>query len=293
MLTSIARNLYSEKPDDLLYHYTGYQALLGISSSFELWATDIHYFNDSSELAYAVDIFCSVLASDEIRLVHQTELLQQLHQWLKQRLADGHMIFVVCFSEDGNLLSQWRSYTPHGNGISLGFDPEFLCACAGTQGFRLARCIYDKEQQRKVAMQAIDTILKVALAKGAAPVSVSPSHQSYFPSFYEQELDLLSIAALFKNPAFAAEREWRAVSPVLPNYVENPARYRAGRTTLIPYKPFLIRIDSESSIQVQRVYLGPTPVNNLAMNALSTFLSSNGMNPKDGLRTSCLPYRET
>lgn len=293
MLSTLVERLYEAKPDRLLYHYTGYPALLGIAQSGELWATDIHYFNDSSELTHAVQIFQAALTSAATAGSYPISLVTQMREWLNLRLADGHMLFIACFSEDGNLLSQWRGYTPHGNGVSLGFDSSFLVACALAQEFRLAQCIYDRDQQLQVARQSIDALLIYAQASGpASPQEAHPS-QSYHPRFYSQEVNLLSIAALLKNPAFIAEREWRAVSAVSPSYVKNPPRYRAGRTTLIPYKPFSVRLTATAPMQLAHVYLGPTSENNLAMSALSTFLSSCGVSPKQGVHASQLPYRET
>lgn len=293
MLSTIVEGLYASKPDRLLYHYTGYPALLGIAQSGELWATDIHYFNDSSELKHAVQIFQAALTNVATTSSYPTDLVTQMREWLNLRLADGHMLFIACFSEDGNLLSQWRGYTPHGNGVSLGFDSSFLAACAQAQEFRLAQCIYDRDQQLQVACQTIDALLVYAQASG--PVSAQEAHpsQSYHPRFYSEEIKLLSVAALLKNPAFVAEREWRAVSAVSPSYVKNPPRYRAGRTTLIPYKPFSVRLSATAPMQLSHVYLGPTPENNLAMTALSTFLASCNISPKQGVKTSQLPYRET
>jgi hypothetical protein len=127
----------------------------------------------------------------------------------------------------------------------------------------------------------------------AYPTNESHPSQSYFPSFFEQEIALLSVAALFKHPAFAAEREWRAVSSVSPSYVTSPARYRAGRTTLIPYKPFALSPRAGDKLKLEQVFLGPTPENNLAMSALAKFLSASGVSPTGGIRASLLPYRET
>lgn len=293
MPTHLAKRLYAAMPDRLLYHYTGYEALLGIVRTAELWATDIHYFNDSSELQHAVVLFQTALRTVGDSAAFPSEMIEQLRNWLDQRLADGHRLFVSCFSEDGNLLSQWRGYTPHGNGVSLGFDPAFLSTCASAQGFEIGRCIYDREHQAAVAKEAIESLLQYATTCGPAmPQQAHPS-QSYYPTFFAQEVHLLSIAALLKNPAFVAELEWRAVSPVWPSYVDNPARYRAGRTTLIPYMPLPLGVNSASPMRLAHVYLGPTPQTNLAMGALSTFLAANRLNPASGLQASLLPYRET
>ena len=144
VLEPIRRSLYSSSPAGLLYHYTGYQALLGIAKSAQLWGSDIHYFNDSSELRHAVRVFGLALTTVTTGSNYPTDLVEQLRAWIDMRLADGHGLFVVCFTEAGNLLSQWRGYTPHGNGISLGFDPGHLADCAAVQGFQLLQLIVSR-----------------------------------------------------------------------------------------------------------------------------------------------------
>ena len=293
VLEPIRRSLYSSSPAGLLYHYTGYQALLGIAKSAQLWGSDIHYFNDSSELRHAVRVFGLALTTVTTGSNYPTDLVEQLRAWIDMRLADGHGLFVVCFTEAGNLLSQWRGYTPHGNGISLGFDPGHLADCAAVQGFQIGRCVYSRDQQHAIGCKVVEGFLNFAHAAGPKGECEAHPSQSYYASFYSLELDLLSIAALLKNPAFEEEQEWRAVSAVQSNYVEHAAQYRVGRNMLIPYKPFSIRKSPDKSMRIEHVFLGPTPENNLAMSSLSKFLACHGMNPKKGVTASQLPYRTT
>lgn len=293
VLEPIRQSLYSASPTGLLYHYTGYQALLGIAKSAQLWGSDIHYFNDSSELRHAVRVFGVALTTVTAGSSYPTDLVEQLRTWIDMRLADGHGLFVVCFTEAGNLLSQWRGYTPLGNGISLGFDPCHLVACAAVQGFQLGRCVYSKDQQQAIGCKVVEGLLNFAHAAGPKGEHEAHPSQSYYASFNALELDLLSIAALLKNPAFEEEQEWRAVSAVQSNYAEDPAQYRVGRNMLIPYKPFGIRQSPDAPMRLEHVYLGPTAENNLAMSSLSKFLACHGMNPKRGVTASLLPYRTT
>ena len=47
------------------------------------------------------------------------------------------MLLVACFTTEGNLLSQWRSYCPTGRGCSLGFSAEAVLKAANDTAFRL------------------------------------------------------------------------------------------------------------------------------------------------------------
>ena len=291
MTSEMEDPLFARSPSGLLYHYTGYEAVLNIVRTNELWATEIRYLNDSSELRYATQLLAGATHALESADPTLAPAADQFRAWLELRLPAGHMLFAVCFSEDGNLLSQWRGYTPHGKGVSLGFEPKYIEHRANILGFRLGQCIYDVAEQDRVTNECVEKVL--TYARNVGPCSPHEAHptQSFHPRFTEYEEALLKVSALIKHPAFKEEREWRAISPIQPSYVDHPPSYRAGRMTLIPYKPFGLSSPG-SRMQLSQVFLGPTPQNNLAMNALSTFLSSSGVSPKMGPFASQLPYRE-
>jgi hypothetical protein len=278
----------------MLYHYTSLDALIQIVPNRCLWATDIHYLNDSSELRHASARFLAQVRRLENDSPQDKELLGQLAEWLHLRLADGHLLFVVCFTEDGDLLSQWRGYTPHAKGVSIGFSHTHLLECAADQQFLFGRCIYAAEKQDEVAYLAIRAIVSAARSRGPAPQSEAHPTQSYYPAFYEAEPALLRIAALLKHDAFEAEREWRAVSPVVSDYVNTEMYYRSGKTALVPYQKFRLSTLEVGSIGIDRAILGPTPNVNLGIQALSQFLARYRVCA--GTRTislSRVPYRET
>ena len=53
---SAIEKLLSQRPSAILYHYTSPAGLLGIVKSRSLWASGIHYLNDSSEYRHAVGV---------------------------------------------------------------------------------------------------------------------------------------------------------------------------------------------------------------------------------------------
>ena len=46
-----------EESGDLVYHYTDQSGLVGIIQRREIWATNVGYLNDISEVAHGVDYF--------------------------------------------------------------------------------------------------------------------------------------------------------------------------------------------------------------------------------------------
>ena len=290
-VSNVASDLFATPPSSPLYHYTSIDAVLKIVPDAALWATEIHYFNDSSELAHAVEFFVREARTLRDAAAYENDMLSQLIDWLRGRLAHGNMLFVTCFSEEGNLLSQWRGYTPHAQGVSLGFSDEHLLACVGWQRFELGQCIYDCDSKRRIASATVRAIAECAVAVG--PSADAHPSQSFHPAFAAVEPDLLRISALLKHEAFKAEREWRAVSSAVTNYIADDIQYRAGRSTLVPHIPFILSLASDTGVPLERVYLGPSPETNLAMSALSGFLGKNKAAPKCRIVSSGIPYRET
>jgi hypothetical protein len=108
-------------PPGVLYHYTTQQGLLSIATGKSLWATSVHRLEDSTEFSGARDLGRVQLAQS---LRSDAELAEHLRQALDS-IASVY-IYVCCFSEEGDLLSQWRAYCRNGGGVSLGFDPMDL-----------------------------------------------------------------------------------------------------------------------------------------------------------------------
>ena len=219
-------------------------------------------------------------------------MLFQFEEWLKGRLLFGNMLFVVCFTADGNLLSQWRSYTNPSKGVSIGFAADTLVECASSQSFQLARCVYDPEEQRILAERFIEELIKLARTRGEVtdPSKRHPAN-SFHAVFEEIEDDLLRIASLLKDSAFHEEKEWRAVSRIITSYVTEPLEYREGQSTLIPYTKFTLPTAPGRRIDLHRVIIGPTPRGNNSVTSMSNFLSRNGASPLQGTMYCQIPYR--
>ena len=129
MIQDITSRLYSDIPQERLYHYTNFTGLLGIVDRHALWASDIRCMNDSAELKHAADLIRTEITR-RIGSGHaKPDLLNQFLDWVTHRITNGHMLFAASFRANGNLLSQWRGYSRLGKGVSLGFDPNYILTC--------------------------------------------------------------------------------------------------------------------------------------------------------------------
>lgn len=292
MIAGLVQELYMEKPQDALYHYTSLNGVMGIVESGSLQATDIRFFNDTAEMKHTADLLGALVMQREAGGTSNPRLFLQFREWLSHRLTDGHMLYVACFTANGNLLSQWRSYCPTARGVSLGFDAMKVCASATSQSFQVAKCIYDSETQQKAAATVLDAIEYIAKKEGEN-TDLHKRHptQSFYDVFEEIETDLLLVAALLKHPSFHEEQEWRVVSSVTTNYVAAPIQYREGLSMLIPFMNFRLPESSDGRLDLQHVFLGPTPNVSGSMTSLSRYLSKKGASPRQGLAYCGIPYR--
>jgi hypothetical protein len=140
-IADIVAELYKEQPQKPLFHYTSLGGLMGIVESAAIRCTEMRYLSDSAELEHAVELMEWAIGSrfeyepqkkDKPPLTAiEAQVLKQLQGWLRHSLLKGHGLFVACFTENGNLLSQWRSYTQPGRGaFERVCHPSGISACA-------------------------------------------------------------------------------------------------------------------------------------------------------------------
>jgi hypothetical protein len=289
-LSETARALYAERPAKTLYHYTSIRGLIGIVSTGHLRATDVHYLSDSAELQRTANLLrfsvTQAPAGDEFT----TRLRAQFLHWVGHRLNElGAAVFAGCFTENGNLLSQWRGYCDPGKGLSLGFAANSLVEQTAAQSWRLGRCIYDNYQQNALAASILCTVEDQARQELPSLEHLTPNATQKV--FAVVENDLLQIAALIKDPGFIEEQEWRVVSPVTPNYMIAPIEFREGQSMLTPYMNFRLPFTPEKTVDLEHVWVGPTPHSTSSTLAVMTFLSKHRASPRLGVGYCNLPYR--
>jgi len=107
-----------------LFHYTTPNGLIGIVGSESLWASDMLCLSDASEATYGQDLIVRAIYEPKGGLVpskHRDKFEESMRFAFRMYSA-----FVVCFCEDGDLLSQWRGYGGEGEGFALEFNRAWL-----------------------------------------------------------------------------------------------------------------------------------------------------------------------
>jgi len=271
-------------PSDSLFHYTTADGLKGIIEKNELWATSAYFLNDSAEITYGYGLLKEVL-DDWLAKNPRPEdsltlgLARGLRKSFGEDLLERNVIwpiYLACFCEDDNLLSQWRTYGQSG-GYSLGFKVPADDLLTG-QGFKPEPSIYtskwvkveyDRDAQAKKFSSVLEPVLAVFddpdTARAIATVRDHPLVG--YSNFYRVITDmLLEELVSFKNEAFKVEEEWRVVVRQRQltkqgtddgGKTPTPIHFRSSKGMLVPYVR-LIPTDPAKKLPIACIRSGPT-----------------------------------
>lgn len=278
-------HFFYDTPDRPLYHYTGIGTLLGLADVRELWASHVFYMNDAKELAQAYDAIMDYARPPMFVFggPEAVNFYDQFEAWMRLSFKKPADLFIFSMSEEQSLLSQWRSYTPHGQGVSIQFLPALVQDTATRNQLRLGECIYTRDGHRELIGSLLEKLWTTCRQR-ELPQQESPEYFSFFDGFQNE---IVQVMALIKHEAFAEEREWRLISSVQAEVTKICFRQGEGASILKPYVKFSL---SDQPDLFNVVLLGPTPHQDLALHALRVFLNKtrlcNNVHPCE------IPYRE-
>ena len=106
-----------------------------------IWATRVLFLNDSTEIVPGFKVLRELLVDFRGQTSGWDPGFPAVH---RQRGFDPvDLVRVAAWSEDGDLLSQWRGYSGGATGYSIGFSRAKLEQAAIDEAWTLARCVYD------------------------------------------------------------------------------------------------------------------------------------------------------
>jgi hypothetical protein len=153
---------FLKPPQIPLYHYTTASGLLDITSSCQIWATHVRHLNDSSEYYHALDLVNDSLEG-QLR-----QISWEFPDYPPDVILEGVReldVFVACFSEEENLLSQWRAYCPEG-GYSIGFMPHQFQQMKLVQTSSFVKCVYEESDQ----LDLVNAIAKAIIVSAGVKI---------------------------------------------------------------------------------------------------------------------------
>ena len=103
-------------PPRLLYHYTDASGIKGIAESGQLWASNAAFLNGSSEIVYIKTVLETVANDLQSEFEHELSrrFLRLIGPMFEDFVLGGHDLYLACFCEHDDLLSQWRGYPSTG-----------------------------------------------------------------------------------------------------------------------------------------------------------------------------------
>jgi hypothetical protein len=275
-----------------LYHYTDIDGLMGIFNTGELWATDVHFMNDTSEYDHANEMIAAELRSigaDVLPLsepplpspsqegvielggewatrVGMTGVAKRFLETTQQDLLKPiFRTYVSCFCDSGNLLRQWRAYAS--GGYSIEFDGSLLGSRYQGSDPRaiLTRVEYSEDKQKELIRSLLRTHFPPFLSTALTGVDESAIHLRLIGEFA-----LLVARACLKSAAFDDEREWRIIRFGL--LEDSTERFRASKGLPLPYRPIEIK---SPEVPITGIMVGHRPAPLGWMGSISETRSNN------------------
>jgi hypothetical protein len=238
------------QPPEQLYHYTSGSGLHGILRTNTLLGGNHAFMNDRSEFQYGQDLLAASLA-DLLQRETNPILQRILSEAAKPAAFDPFDLYLTCFCEEADLLSQWRGYGGQGSRYCLEVASVMLHQAHDTPTPVLS-VIYDREKQRSW----LDLLLKTHIR----------TYEPVCADFDEKGVELaarcivacsLTLLPRFKNPTFREEKEWRCVRlevAVHENFEELEFMDSGG--VMKPYRPVLRGSRTGERLPITRVIAG-------------------------------------
>lgn len=283
-------DLIVSTPPALIYHYTSHDGLLGVLRNKQVWATNTRFLNDASEGLHAVDYARNAIENRMRRGNLTADQIAALEAMQSAAGTAAARHYTASFSEEGNLLSQWRAYCPPHGGYALGIPAGQLVAMAREQNFWLVRCIYDHQSKYRLISELIERHLAYFTSGQTSLNSLANWWKDVGWQFAQ---DLAQTGCVFKHSSFSEEKEWRLVSGVI-DETRTQIDFRTSSSRLVPYlkfnlvsedNPFLAEHDG---VKFQ-IMAGPTSDRDLA--SLATQFATTTLLPGSSFGVSDIPYR--
>lgn len=241
----------------ILYQYTDLSALMGIMKNNELWATHWRYLNDEQEFkgAFAILNDCISKNLDNLTMKNDTkDYLQYLKNIFnpKMDISNYYDVGLCSFSEDGDLLSQWRGYGKKYKSVSIGFDTSEIIYGKNTS-LLLCKVVYKDDEKEKLFNALIQYIN-----------TLSFTGKDYLGFHIAFCILLLSC----KDFCWNEEKEWRLLMIPTEKYELD---FRIGEYCLVPYYKLKCFKNDNSFNAIKRILLPKSDNYAKASKALEIF----------------------
>jgi hypothetical protein len=276
------------------FHYTDYNAFANIVMKKDLWLTDAGFSNDAEELEHGrsfIDKLLKEQADNGVtpRVTQLAKDVAELEVEAKERKDSLEAVYVCCFCESGDLLSQWRGYAANGGGVAIEIDQSAFGNLAGVDNpigvMRFWKVFYKDDSKRRRVLGVLNF-----WATQPEPPDVRAELAAATLRFF---------VPTFKHPRFEAEAEWRLI--FTPGSTpEIPPKFRAARGLLVPYLelseiagrvPYAAPLIANAGwFAIKSVCIGPGPYKDVNAVSAKRLLNTYGFKQATITRSE-IPYR--
>lgn len=284
-----SHELFTCEPPSVIYHYTDYDGAKGIIESKSLWLTKLSYLNDIKELKLAIDLFRES-AAEWAKKIDQEEKREFLDKTAHQlQYFQNTNIGVASFCENGDLLSQWRSYCNGDSGVALEFNARSFKSLSNL-GLNLWRCVYLPQEQKTIIDGLINILLMSYDVINSTGVSGENREKTksdimgYFTGTF------LQVAPVIKDSHYYEEKEWRIITRSTSSTDENWFPMISNNRIYQYYRVDFNLIDHGTYEFLEGIIIGPTNEPTQISDAFRVLLHKAGYKHKH-FKYSQIPYR--
>ena len=257
-------------------HYCSLESAYHILGKGMMFASDLSYMNDTSELTFGIDVLMSALK----KIAEKKRLPSGFRKWLQQIINNDTQlrssleqapVYISCFCSEEDTLNQWRAYGDNGKGVCIVFDFNKTLNELGeglSDGFIMDDVKYlslddnhRKKEWKKVIKDIEEQFRDIYYESNNANASIEQIFNYLTPR-------LRRLIRFCKNDKFSEEKERRQVCLNIEdddfgkrnkraNYKLHEVKNRLRKEYVIPYIDLKVfNIYGESAIT--KIIIGPS-----------------------------------
>jgi len=246
----------TNKPQEIIFHYTDINGLIGLISTGCVWATHSSRLNDSSENKLGFKLVANHV---------QDNLVNSSKQLLEKVLLrfQSTETYIACYSTESNLLGQWRNYTGEKVGYSLGFETKYM-ATIDDRMPPLEQVIYNDNKAKALIDILLSRVDEFLNQQPFGEVEVG-----YLLGMIEATLS--NIACIIKHQKFEEEHEYRHIYQPENTKLKLKRGFRNGQFGLTPYVE--VGFMEKNKLPLKTITIGPCQSFEQESNALKLLLT--------------------
>lgn len=301
----------------IVYHYCSLDTFYQIISSSTIRLSNISKSNDSEEIMYIlphVKKYCNKIFMEYNSYLDEEFKIKKnsINSFFDNIFNELSLSFyVICFTEEADLLSQWRGYANNACGVSIGFSTDCLypLTCGISSNYNFSQVKYSLDE----LYDQITVYTKEKIKKNFT--NDSKKNSIVLMNIINAIISMLLYnSVLYKNPNFSEEKEWRLIFNPFGNIrrIKDKTSYYDRMTELFYDKledggfvknrmtfhttdnKIISHIDLSFN-DIKRLFIKEIVIGSKAQIKdldLELFLCSNGYNPLHiNIRNSDIPYR--